>query len=132
MKYDYDAGFTPERPEERELAGALSRFAEECMEHGGDAGGPYLTNQDGVEQAGSGVAAAAAALLGRAEAAGVRAEYLDSKLAEALKDLNEMARLIRHQLDNDDACCFACAHNVQPEDYCPGWDDIDCFEWCGR
>lgn len=66
MKYDYDAGFTPEQPEERELARALSRFAEECMEHGGDAGGPYLTNQDGVEQAGREVAAAVTALLARA------------------------------------------------------------------
>ena len=66
MKYDYDAGFTLERPEERELAEALDRFAEECMEHGGDAGGPYLTNQDGVEQAGREVAAAVTALLARA------------------------------------------------------------------
>lgn len=66
MKYDYDAGFTPERPEERELAGALDRFAEECMEHGSEIGGPYLTNQGGVEQAGREVAVAVTALLARA------------------------------------------------------------------
>ncbi|OUQ16778.1 hypothetical protein B5E80_18865 [Flavonifractor sp. An135] len=86
MKYDYDAGFTPERPEERELAGALDRFSAECMEHGGDAGGPYLTNQDGVEQAGREVAAAVTALLARADHIGDAADMIPL----ALEQLREM------------------------------------------
>ena len=62
----YELALEALRPEERELAEVLDWFSAECMEHGGDAGGPYLTNQDGVEQAGREVAAAVTALLARA------------------------------------------------------------------
>ena len=50
----------------------------------------------------------------------------------AVKDLETMARTIRSQKVNDDACCFACEHNCPVEDYCPGWDEEDCFEWRGK
>ena len=61
-----------------------------------------------------------------------RAEKAERARDAAVKDLEAMARSIRHQKVNDDACCFACEHNCPVEDYCPGWDEEDCFEWRGK
>lgn len=61
-----------------------------------------------------------------------RAEAAERERDAAVKDLEAMARRIRHQKVNDDACCFACKHNCPVEDYCPGWDEVECFEWRGK
>ena len=62
----YDVSFIPERPEERELAGALDRFALACIASSGDVGAPYLDNLYTLDEAGREVAVAVTALLARA------------------------------------------------------------------
>lgn len=72
----YDVSFIPERPEERELAGALDRFALACIASSGDVGAPYLDNLYTLDEAGREVAVAVTALLARADHIGDAADMM--------------------------------------------------------
>lgn len=70
-------------------------------------------------------------LLARAEAAEARADEAEASLDAAVRDMEAMAATIRARPIYDTECCFLCKYDGPVEDYCPGWDGEECFQWRG-
>lgn len=70
-------------------------------------------------------------LLARAEAAEARADEAEASLAAAVRDMEAMAATIRARSIYDTECCFLCKYDGPVEDYCPGWEGEECFQWRG-
>ena len=43
-----------------------------------------------------------------------------------------MALTIRRRGDHDTECCPFCHYDCPEEDYCPGWEGEECFQWRGK
>ena len=61
-----------------------------------------------------------------------RAEQAEEALAAAVRDLEAMALTIRQRTDYDTECCPFCKYDCPAEDYCPGWEGEECFQWRGK
>ena len=70
-------------------------------------------------------------LLARAEAAEAMADEAEASLAAAVRDMEAMAATIRARPIYDTECCFLCKYDGPVEDYCPGWEGEECFQWRG-
>ena len=46
--------------------------------------------------------------------------------------MGAMALTIRQRRDHDTDCCPFCHYNGSEEDYCPGWEGEECFQWRGK
>ena len=65
------------------------------------------------------------------EDAEARADEAEASLAAAVRDMEAMAAAIRALPTNDTECCFLCKYDGPVEDYCPGWEGKECFQWRG-
>lgn len=70
-------------------------------------------------------------LLARAEAAEAMVDEAEASLAAAVRDMEAMAATIRARPIYDTECCFLCKYDGPVEDYCPGWEGEECFQWRG-
>ena len=61
-----------------------------------------------------------------------RAEEAEEALAAAVRDIEAMAAVIRARATHDTECCFLCKYDCPDDQYCPGWDDEECFVWRGK
>ena len=66
------------------------------------------------------------------EAEKARADEAEAALAAAVQDMEAMALTIRQRTDHDTDCCPFCHYNGSEEDYCPGWEGEECFQWRGK
>lgn len=66
------------------------------------------------------------------EEAEARADEAEASLAAAVRDMEAMAAAIRALPVYDTECCFLCKYDCPAEDYCPGWDGEECFQWRGK
>ena len=60
-----------------------------------------------------------------------RADEAEAALAAAVRDMEAMALTIRQRRDHDTECCPFCHYDGPAEDYCPGWEGEECFQWRG-
>ena len=65
------------------------------------------------------------------EDAEARADEAEASLAAAVRDMEAMAATIRARPIDDTECCFLCKYDGPVEDYCPGWEGEECFQWRG-
>lgn len=65
------------------------------------------------------------------EAEKARADEAEAALAAAVQDMEAMALTIRQRRDHDTECCPFCHYDCPEEDYCPGWEGEECFQWRG-
>lgn len=65
----------------------------------------------------------------RLEDAEARAEEAEKRLALAIRDMTALAHVIRKRKTDDCECCFVCRYNGPADQYCPGWDEVECFTW---
>lgn len=65
----------------------------------------------------------------RLEDAESRANEAEKQLALAIRDMTALANTIRKREIDDCECCFACRYNGPDDQYCPGWDEVECFTW---
>ena len=61
-----------------------------------------------------------------------RADEAEAALAAAVRDMEAMALTIRQRRDHDTECCPFCHYDGPAEDYCPGWEGEECFQWRGK
>ena len=61
-----------------------------------------------------------------------RADEAEAALAAAVRDMETMALTIRQRTDHDTECCPFCHYDGPKEDYCPGWEGEECFQWRGK
>ena len=61
-----------------------------------------------------------------------RADEAEAALAAAVRDMEAMALTIRRRTDYDTECCPFCRYDGPAEDYCPGWEEEECFQWRGK
>lgn len=61
-----------------------------------------------------------------------RADEAETALTAAVRDMETMALTIRQRRDHDTDCCPFCHYNGSEEDYCPGWEGEECFQWRGK
>ena len=61
-----------------------------------------------------------------------RADEAEAALTAAVRDMETMALTIRQRKDHDTDCCPFCHYNGSEEDYCPGWEGEECFQWRGK
>lgn len=66
------------------------------------------------------------------EEAEARADEAEAALAAAVRDMEAMALTIRRRTDHDTECCSFCHYAGPAEDYCPGWEGEECFQWRGK
>ena len=66
------------------------------------------------------------------EAEKARADEAETALTAAVRDMETMALTIRQRKDHDTDCCPFCYYNGSEEDYCPGWEGEECFQWRGK
>lgn len=66
------------------------------------------------------------------EEAEARADEAEAALAAAVRDMEAMALTIRQRRDHDTECCPFCHYDGPKEDYCPGWEGEECFQWRGK
>ena len=57
---------------------------------------------------------------------------IEAALAAAVRDMEAMALTIRRRTDHDTECCSFCHYAGPAEDYCPGWEGEECFQWRGK
>ena len=60
------------------------------------------------------------------------ADEAEAALAAAVRDMETMALTIRQRTDHDTECCPFCHYDGPKEDYCPGWEGEECFQWRGK
>ena len=61
-----------------------------------------------------------------------RADEAEAAMAAAVRDMEAMALTIRQRRDHDTECCPFCKYDCPEEDYCPGWEGEECFQWRGK
>lgn len=66
------------------------------------------------------------------EAEKARADEAEAALTAAVRDMEAMALTIRQRRDHDTECCPFCKYDCPEEDYCPGWEGEECFQWRGK
>lgn len=117
-------------------AGADGIGGEGCDGSGGEAN--LLARAEAAEAANTQLDGAATTLMESnrklaeaLEAEKARADEAEAALSAAVRDMEAMALTIRQRTDHDTECCPFCHYDGPKEDYCPGWEGEECFQWRG-